>query len=207
MGTDVRVGVDLGTTWTAAARWSGGEAEPVALGPNGSAMPSVVAVADGGIVAGHAAVRAATLDPASSAREFKRRLGDTSPIVLGGSPYGAETLMGHLLSHVLGVVREQSGEPAAVTLTHPAAWGEYKLDLLREAGRVAGLGSVDLLSEPAAAALHYARLGRLTAGDTVAVKLSVAKQRNGPVGDVDLVFRPAMTRFESIQPFAPVGEE
>ena len=57
----------------------------------------------------------------------------------------------------------------AVTLTHPATWGEFKLDLLREAGRVAGLSDVELIPEPVAAAGHYARLGRLSAGDAVAV--------------------------------------
>jgi hypothetical protein len=31
------------------------------------------------------------------------------------------------------------------------------------------------------------------------VKLTIAKQRNGPVGDVSLVFRPALTRFESAE--------
>lgn len=169
MATDVRLSVDLGTTWTAAAVLAGGEPEPLPLGTDGPAMPSVVAAVEGSMVAGAAAVRAAATDPASSAREFKRRLGDTAPIVLGGTPYGAETLTGHLLAHVLRVAAERVGEPTAVTLTHPAVFGAYKLDLMREAARVAGLGDVTLLSEPEAAALHYARLGRLGPGDVVAV--------------------------------------
>ena len=160
-----RLGVDLGTTWTAAALTADGRTSPVGLGSAGPAMPSVVAVVDGKPVAGEAAVRAGVADPTAVAREFKRRLGDTTPIVLGGTPYGAETLTGHLLAHVVAA----AGGVTDVTLSHPATWGEYKLDLLREAARVAGLGGVRLVPEPVAAAGHYARLGRLKAGDTVAV--------------------------------------
>ena len=89
-----RLGVDLGTTWTAAAVTADGRTTPVGLGSAGPAMPSVVAIVDGKPVAGEAAVRAGTTDPTAVAREFKRRLGDTTPIVLGGTPYGAETLTG-----------------------------------------------------------------------------------------------------------------
>jgi actin-like ATPase involved in cell morphogenesis len=160
-----RLGVDLGTTWTAAAVTADGHTTPLGLGSAGPAMPSVVAIVDGKPLAGEAGVRAGATNPTAVAREFKRRLGDTTPIVLGGTPYGAETLTGHLLAHVVAA----AGGAADVTLTHPATWGEYKLDLLREAGRVAGLGSVRLVPEPVAAAGHYARLGRLKAGDTVAV--------------------------------------
>ncbi|WP_162942366.1 Hsp70 family protein, partial [Desertimonas flava] len=160
-----RLGVDLGTTWTAAAVYDGRAVQAVTLGTAGAAMPSVVAMVDGAPVAGDAAVRAAQSSPASAAREFKRRLGDTTPILIGGTPYGAETLTGHLLAHVV----RTAGGARTVTLTHPATWGEFKLDLLREAGRVAGLADVELLPEPVAAAGHYARQGRLAAGDTVAV--------------------------------------
>ena len=33
-------------------------------------------------------------EPQLVAREFKRRLGDPTPILLGGAPYSAEALMG-----------------------------------------------------------------------------------------------------------------
>ena len=163
-----RLGVDLGTTWTAAALSDGRTVEPVKLGSAGATMPSVVAIADGAPVAGEAAVRVGRDQPTAVAREFKRRLGDSTPIVLAGTPYGPEALTGHLLAHVV-TAAGGAGAVGAVTLTHPATWGEFKLDLLREAGRVAGLSDVELIPEPVAAAGHYARLGRLSAGDAVAV--------------------------------------
>ncbi|MDZ7673981.1 MAG: Hsp70 family protein [Acidimicrobiales bacterium] len=168
----VKLGVDLGTTWTAAAvhRGSHDGVEPITLGTHTMAAPSVLAVdGEGGIIAGERAERQLATDPSSGVRECKRRLGDETPMVLAGTPYGAEALLGHLLRHVIGIASEKGDPPDEVVLTHPATWGEFKLDLLREAGRVAGLGEVSLLSEPQAAALHYARLDRIGPGDTVAV--------------------------------------
>jgi actin-like ATPase involved in cell morphogenesis len=170
-GPAAALGVDLGTTWTGAALCPpGGEAEVLVLGEAGPAMPSVVAFDGDTPLAGDTAERRVLEEPTSGAREPKRRLGDTTPYVIAGTPYGADTLMGHLLRHVLEVATAQGGAPPdVVVLTHPANWGEYKLDLLREAGRVAGVEGVALLSEPEAAAQHYVHLGRVHSGDAVAV--------------------------------------
>ncbi len=167
-----RLGVDLGTTWTAGATHSAAEVEAVEAGEHGPALPSVVARDGDAVVVGEAAERRLMTDPAGGVREPKRRLGDETPFVLGGAPYGAEALLGHLLAHVVARATEQRGEPpAGVVLTHPATWGDYKLDLLREAARVAGVpeDGLSLLSEPQAAALHYSTLGRMDVGDAVAV--------------------------------------
>ncbi len=185
----MRLGVDLGTTWTAAAVHTAAGAEALQLATHTIATPSVVASADGTLVVGDAAERRMASDPAAGAREFKRRLGDSTPYVLSGVPYGAEALMAQLLRHVLETAEAQHGErPESVTLTHPANWGEFKLDLLREAARMAGLDDVELMPEPAAAARHYARLGRLAPGQTVVVfdfgggTFDAAVVRNGDDG-------------------------
>jgi actin-like ATPase involved in cell morphogenesis len=165
-----RLGVDLGTTWTAAAISTDGSTEALTLGNRTVAIPSVVAIDGDRTLVGEAAERHLLTAPADGAREFKRRLGDETPYLLGGAPYGAEALMGRLLADVVGTATERLGAaPDEVVLTHPATWGAYKTDLLHEAGRVAGLDRVTLLGEPQAAALHYVRLGRVAAGDVVAV--------------------------------------
>src|SRR4051812_12178051 len=96
-----RLGVDLGTTWTAAVAAEDGSAPEVVNltggGPN--AMPSVVALDGDKVLVGQAAERHLAVEPASGAREPKRRLGDETPFVLGSTPYSAEALMGHLLAH------------------------------------------------------------------------------------------------------------
>ncbi|HEX8803975.1 MAG TPA: Hsp70 family protein, partial [Acidimicrobiales bacterium] len=169
-GAGTRLGVDLGTTWTAAALRRGGHVTALDLGTGAPAMPSVVALDGEAVVVGERAERQLLSDPTTGLRECKRRLGDTTPMVMGGRPYGAEALMGHMLRHVVEVATAAAGGPPdEVVLTHPANWGEYKLDLLREVGRQAGVGEVTLVPEPVAAALHYASLGRLSTGDVVAV--------------------------------------
>src|SRR5262245_60487711 len=142
----VRLGVDLGTTWTAAALTQGGSPEALALGTDTPAMPSVLATESGQIVVGERAERLLLADPTSGLREFKRRLGDTAPLVMGGTPYDAQALMGHLLAHVVDAAADKAGaRPDEIVLTHPAIWGEYKLDLVREAAKLAGLGDVTLM--------------------------------------------------------------
>lgn len=167
------LGVDLGTTFSAAALVRDGRVETLALGTSAPAIPSVVVLrADGEVIVGEAAERRGVSEPGRTAREFKRRLGDPTPFVIGGSPFGAEALMAHLLRTIVAQVSEREGEPAdRIVLTHPANYGPYKLDLLREAARLAGLDlpRVTFLSEPVAAAITYASQQRVETGAVVAV--------------------------------------
>jgi hypothetical protein len=63
---------------------------------------------------------------------------------------------------------EGSG-PASLALTHPANWGEYKLDLLRQGLRHVGLTVDRFVPEPVAAATAYATQRPLAPGSVVAV--------------------------------------
>ncbi|MGF1597321.1 MAG: Hsp70 family protein [Acidimicrobiales bacterium] len=165
------LGVDLGTTYTAAAIHRSGRTQIVELGNRGATIPSVIFLTEEGtILTGEAANRRAATSPGRVAREFKRRIGDPTPLLLGGSPYSAESLSARLLEWVIGQVTSNEGEaPARVAVTHPANWGPYKLDLLHQAFRMANLDQVVTLSEPEAAAIHYATLERIDPGMTVAV--------------------------------------
>jgi len=168
-----RLGIDLGTTYTAAATERGGRVEVSSLGTTSPVIPSVVLLRDDGdVLVGEAAVRRGIDQPSRMAREFKRRLGDPVPLVLGGTPYGAEALMGHLLRRVVGLVVEREGEaPEQVVITHPANYGPYKLDMMREVARHAGLdlARVEFLAEPQAAAISYSARNRVEPGSIVAV--------------------------------------
>ena len=114
-------------------------------------------------------------EPERVARQFKRRIGDPAPILLGGSPHSAELLTSKLLRWVVDAVASREGEmPTTITITHPANWGAYKKDLLEQAVHLAGLSgpgnpTIRLLSEPEAAAIHYASTERVEPGQAVAV--------------------------------------
>ncbi len=165
------LGVDLGTTYSAAAVAAGGSIEIFALGSRVPSIPSVVVLKeDGSTLTGEAADRRAAAEPFRTARGFKRRLGDPTPVLLGGTPYGAEALTALLLQAIVGKVVERRGEPPRlVAITHPANYGQYKLGLLEEAARLAEVGDVAFITEPEAAALHYSSNERLDPGEVVAV--------------------------------------
>jgi molecular chaperone DnaK (HSP70) len=165
------LGIDLGTTFTAAAVDSAGHVEMVSLGDRTAAIPSVVLLrADGGVLVGDAASRRAAVEPDRVAREFKRRLGDPTPVLLGGAPHSVASLMAHLLGHVVRTVTgQQGGRPDRITLTHPANWGPYKRELFEQVPRLTGIDHVGLITEPEAAAAHYAAQERLEDGAVIAV--------------------------------------
>ncbi|PVZ07661.1 Hsp70 family protein [Actinomycetospora cinnamomea] len=165
------LGVDLGTTFTAAAVVRDGHVEMAPLGDRSTATPSVVLVRPGGgVLTGDAAVRRAAGEPDRVAREVKRRLGDPTPLLLGGTPYSAADLLAMQLREVVAQIAErEGGAPTAVRLTHPANWGPYKRELFDQVPRLAGLHDVTMITEPEAAAAHYAASERIGEGRTVAV--------------------------------------
>jgi molecular chaperone DnaK len=175
------LGIDLGTTYTAAAlyRPTGDELEThvVPLGSRSPAVPSVLFLAeDGSLVVGEGAERHALTDPGRVVREFKRRIGDDIPLLVGGVPWQAHELAAVLVHWVWQRVIEREGElPEGVALTHPASWGPYKVGLFEQAvrgtriGEMTRSGSAELLSEPQAAGIGYASWERVEVGGNLAV--------------------------------------
>jgi molecular chaperone DnaK len=168
------LGVHVGPTPRPAPRAGGARAEPLTLGSRSLALPSVVYLpagdSGGDMLVGEVAARRAATEPSRVAREFKRRVGDPTPLLLGGTPVAAELLMARLLAWVVDHVTTREGQPpASLAVTHPANWGEYKLDLLRQAIRHVDLTVDHLVPEPVAAASFYAAERDLAAGSLVAV--------------------------------------
>ena len=174
MASGYLLGIDVGTTRTAAATCRIGawpsECEIVNLGDRSSAVPSVLFVGDdGGVLVGEAAERRATSEPDHVVREFKRRIGDPTPVLVSGRPWAPEELAARLVQWVVERVAQREGGPAThLAVTHPASWGAHKKDLLGAALHRHGL-PVAFLAEPQAAALHYAAAERVEPGSTIAV--------------------------------------
>ena len=170
------LGIDLGTTFTAAAicREEAGRCalpEVIPLGTRSTAVSSVVYLApDGQVVVGEAAERRALTQPEQVVREFKRRIGDEVPMVIGGLPHSAPEIATMVLRWVIDRVAQREGGPAAgIVITHPASWGTYKLQTMARAHRAAGLPEVTFRTEPEAAAASYALQERIESGSTIAV--------------------------------------
>ena len=163
-------GIDLGTTFTAAAVGGVDGTRMVALSQD-IVVPAVAChTPDGTLLTGNAAIRAAAGDQARLVRGFKRRLGDPTPLVLGGAAYSPAALMAAQLRDVLDqVTGAMGGPPESVVLTCPAIWGPYRREQFAEVPRLAGIGDHELITEPEAAARHYSRERTLGDGEVVAV--------------------------------------
>jgi actin-like ATPase involved in cell morphogenesis len=194
------LGIDLGTTSTAAAicrpAAGGLEVQVVPLGGQSYAMPSVLFLpGDGSLVVGEDAQRRSLTDPYRGVREFKARMGDEIPLLVGGAPFYAHDLAAEFVSSLCQHVTRQEGEPPqAVALTCPASWGPDKTDLFERAVQHAGVPNVITLTEPQAAAIGYAGRASLPPGATVAVyDLGAAR------------FDVAVLRQDARDTFAPLG--
>jgi YVTN family beta-propeller protein len=185
------LGVDLGTTFVAAAISRDGRTEMCTLGNQTVVSPAVVYFNEASrLIYGEAAERRALSHPGRVERGFKRRLGDPTPVVLGGVPHQVTALMAGQLRHVLDTVTKVEGSPPdRVALTYPANWGPYRRELFEEVPQLAGLRDHVALTEPEAAAAYYGATRILGEGDTVAVydlgggtfDATVLRKRNGVV--------------------------
>ena len=192
--------VDVGTSFTAAAvvRFHQGASpvpECLPLGARGASVPSVVYYPEEGtVLVGEAAERRGLDKPERVVREFKRRIGDDVPIILGTLALQPEEVFATMARWVADRAAEREGGPAsAFFLTHPAAWGSHRLSVVRDALAARGLENVTLLSEPEAAALHYASQVRVEEGSTIAVY-----DLGGGTFDTAVLRKSGSSRFELV---------
>ena len=168
--------IDVGTSFTAAAiartdRIAPPVPESLPLGLRGTSVPSVIFYPEEGpILVGEAAERRGLDSPDRVVREFKRRIGDDVPIAMGTLSLPAAEVFATMAGWVVDRAAEREGEPPSqIILSHPAAWGGHRTAVIQEALAARGLPDVTLISEPEAAALHYASQVRVEDGSTIAV--------------------------------------
>jgi actin-like ATPase involved in cell morphogenesis len=168
--------IDVGTSFTAAATASNDQdaqsvPQSLPLGLRGTSVPSVVYYPEEGpVLVGEAAERRGLDDPGRVVREFKRRIGDSVPLVVGSLSLQAEDIFATMVHWVVDRAAEREGAPPSeIIISHPAAWGGHRTSAVLSALGATGLSNVTLISEPEAAALHYASQIRVENGSTIAV--------------------------------------
>ncbi|GAA3700961.1 hypothetical protein GCM10022204_17180 [Microlunatus aurantiacus] len=192
------LGIDLGTTYTAAAVSDGRHAEIVPLGDRSPQAPSVIYKSpDGTFRYGESAERHAATEPERIAREFKRRMGDQTPIFVAGTPMSAHACSKALLGWAIEQVVVGQGEPPdQVIVTCPANWGPYRRELMSQVTSLNADYPITVCTEPEAAALHFATSRRVAADRPVAVydlgggTFDAAVLRRAPSGGFDVVGTP-----------------
>ncbi len=171
-------GIDLGTTNSLVATVRSTQAETLPDEQGRHLLPSVVRYTEEGVVVGHAALAAATVDPLNTIASVKRLMGrGVSDIKSLGSrlPYDFQqqdsavprirTVSGDVsaievsaeILKVLAARAEASlgGELGGVVITVPAYFDDAQRQATKDAARLAGVKVLRLLNEPTAAAVAY----------------------------------------------------
>lgn len=155
--TGLRVGIDLGTTYSLVAAMVDGEPKvlPNALGE--LLTPSVVYVEpDGTVLVGAAAKAKGALEPSRVAQTFKRDMGLERGYALGDKQFKAEELSALVLRQLKQDAEAALGAPIEeAVVTVPAYFGELQRRATRDAAELAGLKVERIINEPTAAALAY----------------------------------------------------
>src|SRR5690606_3701716 len=146
--------VDLGTTHTVAIVARGDQRPRPLLFDGSPLLPSGVFLdADGTLHTGRDAQRLDGADPARYEPHPKRRI-DGGSVLLGEREIPVERLLAAGLRRIAEEAAGSGLRPAVVTVTHPADWGPARRAGLERAAADAGLGEVELLPEPVAAAAY-----------------------------------------------------
>ena len=155
------IGIDLGTSNTAASVMEGGKATiiPSAEGTSvgGKAFPSYVAFAkDGQLLVGEPARRQTVANPEGTFMAFKRKMGQDYHYKFQGKEYTPQQLSGFLLQKVKRDAEAFLGDKVAkAVITVPAYFNDNQRQATKDAGQIAGLEVVRIVNEPTAACLAY----------------------------------------------------
>jgi actin-like ATPase involved in cell morphogenesis len=175
MSTPYYLAIDVGAQSTAAAvsRHLGNGAlktDPVDLGgPDGDA-PSGIFVGADEILFGTAAQERGIDEPGRWVDGYVDRIGDGEQIEVDGDRFPPEQLFAWAAGSTVDAVSAQEGRrPDGICITIPLAWDDDRIDLVEAALAREGLGSVEFIAGPVAAAAYYATVHPNDAGSTVVV--------------------------------------
>jgi len=169
----IRVGIDLGTTFSAVARIDPATGKPTVIKNSfGSATtPSVLCFQqDGSVLFGEDAKNMQSVGDTNAVAFFKRSMGreDVAMEILGKS-YTPTDLSAILLRKLKEEAERSCGETIdAAVITVPAYFTHKERAATIEAGRRAGLEVLSIINEPTAAAFAYG-LNEKDEGQTVMI--------------------------------------
>jgi molecular chaperone DnaK len=173
------IGIDLGTTNSAMAVLEGGEPTVIPNAEGGRTTPSVVAFTrDGQRLVGAPAKRQQVTNPQNTVFSIKRFMGrkydevseemkivpyevDKTPngdvrVKAGDKEYAPPEISAMILQKLRTDAEAFLGEPVTdAVITVPAYFADAQIEATRDAGKIAGLNVLRIISEPTAASLAY----------------------------------------------------
>jgi len=154
------IGIDLGTSNSAAAVMMGGKptiipaAEGTSIG--GKAFPSIVAFKDGELIVGEPARRQAITNPVNTITAAKRKMGTEHVYKINGKEYKPQQISAFILQKIKRDSESFLGEKIEkAVITVPAYFDDNQRQATKDAGTIAGLDVVRIINEPTAASLAY----------------------------------------------------
>jgi molecular chaperone DnaK len=155
------IGIDLGTSNSAAAVMMGGKptlipaAEGTTIG--GKAFPSYVAITkDGDLIVGEPARRQAITNPNNTIVAAKRKMGTDHIFKLQGKEYKPQQISAFILQKIKKDSEAFLGEKIEkAVITVPAYFDDNQRQATKDAGTIAGLDVVRIINEPTAASLAF----------------------------------------------------
>lgn len=155
------IGIDLGTTNSAAAIFENGRATviPSAEGPTmaGKMFPSVVAFTkDGQLLIGEPAKRQATANPEGTIYEIKRKMGTDYKVSILGKEYTPQQISAFIMQKIKKDAENFLAVPIRkAVITVPAHFNDNQRQATKDAGEIAGFEVMRIINEPTAACLAY----------------------------------------------------
>ncbi len=156
------IGIDLGTTFSAVARWAGDRPATYRLADGSSMLPSIVYMQESGApLVGNFARQRLVIDPSNAVQHIKRHIGDDGcEVILQGRGYSPVEISAMILRRLRDDVDKKSPASAGFELvgaviTHPHCFTYPQIARTKEAAELAELPVIRLLSDPVAAALCY----------------------------------------------------
>ncbi len=156
------IGIDLGTSNSAAAVMEGGRPViiPSAEGAgvaSGKAFPSFVAFnKEGQLLVGEPARRQAPINSEGTIYASKRKMGTDFKFKVFGKEYSPQQVGSFILQKIKADAEKFLGEPVnEAVITVPAYFNDNQRQATKDAGEIAGLKVLRIINEPTAACLAY----------------------------------------------------
>ena len=156
------IGIDLGTSNSAAAVMEGGRPViiPSAEGAgvaSGKAFPSYVAFTkDGQRLVGEPARRQAAINAEGTIQAAKRKMGTDFKFNVHGKEYTPQQISAFILQKIKSDAEAYLGDKIEdVVITCPAYFNDNQRQATKDAGEIAGLKVLRIINEPTAACLAY----------------------------------------------------
>jgi len=175
------IGIDLGTTLSAAAVIEGGDPKIIPSAEGGNLVPSIVALGKNGErLVGELAKRQAIVNPENTIFSIKRLIGRKSKsstvqddikrlpykiaeapnsdcrVVMGDKEYSPQEISAMILQKLKADAEAYLGDKVTdAVITVPAYFNDSQRNATKDAGTIAGLNVLRIINEPTASSLAY----------------------------------------------------